>query len=76
MMNALSVAHTVSHALPALSPWIIPVIAVAAKGAWTRQSLRGGAKPDGPTDRQETRAEKTRTSLAERPRPRGLLRKW
>jgi hypothetical protein len=35
-MNALSVGHMAAQALPSLSPWIIPVIAMAAKGTCDR----------------------------------------
>jgi hypothetical protein len=35
-MNTLSVGHLAAQALPALSPWIIPAIAVAAKGSLGR----------------------------------------
>ena len=35
-MNTLSVGHPAAQALPALSPWIIPVIAVAAKRSCDR----------------------------------------
>jgi len=43
-MTALFVGHTASHALLGLSPWLLPVIALAAKQAVdrTREAWRGG----------------------------------
>jgi hypothetical protein len=48
-MVALLVGHTAANAVLGLSPWIIPVIAVAAKRTYDRalDTLRGGR----PTDR-------------------------
>ena len=43
-MSALLVGHMASHALPAVSPWLIPVFAVAAKRTLdrARDALRDG----------------------------------
>jgi|HubBroStandDraft_6_1064221.scaffolds.fasta_scaffold565662_2 hypothetical protein len=47
-MTALFVGHTAANAVLGLSPWIIPVIAVAAKRTYDRgrDTLRGGHSAD------------------------------
>jgi hypothetical protein len=49
-MSALFVGHAASAALLSLSPWIIPVIAVAVKQTYdqTRSTLRGTFLQDRP----------------------------
>jgi len=48
-MTALFVGHAAANAVLGLSPWLIPVIAVAAKRSYdrTRDALRGGRPATG-----------------------------
>jgi hypothetical protein len=52
MMSALMVGDTASIAVLGLSPWIIPLIAVAAKLTYdqTRNAIRGELPPKRPSD--------------------------
>jgi hypothetical protein len=56
-MSALFVGHTASTAVLGLSPWIIPLIAVAAKLTYdqTRSAMRGEGAQNRPGDKENGR---------------------
>jgi hypothetical protein len=62
-MTALFVGHAAANAVLGLSPWIIPVIAAAAKRTYdrTRDTLRGGRPTDRAADARGAKPERRAT---------------